>query len=75
MTGEIDNGGRANLDVSRYDLILAVIPLAFVLGVLVSGVLPVPLHGGMALAAAVGGIAVVDAIFLNPPVPRDGAGG
>jgi len=39
----------------------------------VSGVLSMPLEGGMALAAAIGVVAVVDAVYLNPPVPRNGS--
>lgn len=59
-------------DLSRYDLVLAVIPLAFVLGVFASGLLSVSMQVGMAMASALGGVAVLDALFVNPPeVPSD----
>lgn len=63
---------RDGIDLSRYDLVLAAIPLAFVVGVFASGLLALPVEGGMALASTLGGVAVLDALFVNPPeVPGD----
>lgn len=60
---------------SRYDLVLAVVPLAFV-GALAAGLLaPVSVHGALAAAALVGTVAVVDALFVNPPEQGDQPGG
>jgi len=60
--------------VSRYDLVLAVIPMAFLLTAVASGVLgvslPTALGGGSLLGLAV----LADALFLHPPTtggPKD----
>lgn len=71
MIGSVTNGTLDAVEtvsnLTRYDLVLAVIPLAFLFGVVASNLGSVSLHGGMAIAAAVGGLAVVDALFVNPP--------
>jgi len=60
---------------TRYDLVLAVVPLAFVVA-LVAGLLSsIPTHGALAAAALVGTAAVVDALFVNPPKRGDRRGG
>lgn len=67
------DGGRTRF--SRYDLLLAVIPAAFLSGLLVSGAAGVPLRLAMPAAAGVGALALVDGLFLNPPRrPRAGNG-
>jgi hypothetical protein len=72
MTGrDISTGGRP---VSRYDLILAAIPLAFVTAILAAVVLGVPLRSTMGAASLVGALAVGDAIFRNPPTNSGGIG-
>ncbi|MFB6296076.1 MAG: hypothetical protein ABEH66_04450 [Halobacteriales archaeon] len=53
--------------MSRYDAVLAVIPLSFLLSAFAGQVLPVDPQVGLAAASVVGGAAVVDALFLNPP--------
>lgn len=60
------NGHR----LSRYDLLLAVVPVAFLVGLLAAGLTDVPLRVAMSSAAAVGALALVDGLFLNPPRPR-----
>ena len=62
---------------SRYDLLLAVVPLSFVAGLLAVGLADVPFRVAMSSAAAVGALALVDGLFLNPPRrprARDGPG-
>lgn len=53
--------------VSRYDLIIGVIPLVFVVALAATGALDVATHEALAAAAIVGVLALVDAIYLNPP--------
>lgn len=57
----------ASRRASRYDLVLAVIPAAFLVAGLAGSVLAVPLETAVIAASALGGLAVVDALFLNPP--------
>ena len=52
---------------SRHDVVLAVIPAAFVLAVLLGGLAGVPARTAVAAAAAVGALAMLDALFFNPP--------
>ena len=60
--------GRSRLpDLSRYDLLLAVIPLAFVAMLGVHAALGVPLRLAVAGGALLSGAAVVDGLFFNPP--------
>jgi len=61
-------GGIASLvALSHYDFILAVIPVALLLGVLGSSVGGVPVEGAMAVGALIGGLAVLDALFVHAP--------
>ncbi|WP_277542015.1 hypothetical protein [Haloarcula laminariae] len=53
--------------VSRYDLVLAVIPVAFLLTVVASGLLGVTMRTALAVGALLGAAVVTDALFLNPP--------
>lgn len=52
---------------SRYDLVLAVIPLAFVFGVVVGEIGALALHDALLASSLVAGAAVADALFVNPP--------
>lgn len=54
-------------DLSRYDLVLAVIPTAFVVALLVGNLLSVSARVALVSASVVGALAVLDALFLNPP--------
>lgn len=56
--------------LSRYDLLLAVIPVAFLCSLAAGTLLSVPTSNALALASAVGAMALVDALFLNPPRSR-----
>ncbi|WP_262180671.1 hypothetical protein [Haloarcula laminariae] len=53
--------------VSRYDLVLAVIPVAFLLTAVASGLLGVTMRTALAVGALLGAAVVTDALFLNPP--------
>lgn len=58
---------------SRHDFVLAVIPAAFLVAAMLASALPVNLTAAVAAAAVVSGLAVLDALFFNPP--RDPAAG
>lgn len=62
------------MNISRYDLVLAVVPVAFLLAVGGGLLSPVPVYAAMAIGSLVAGAAVVDALFIDPPSPggRDG---
>lgn len=53
--------------VSRYDLVIGVIPLVFAVALAATGALDVATHRALAAAAVVGVLALVDALYLNPP--------
>lgn len=56
---------------SRYDVVLAAIPLVFALALLAHVTLSVPLRPAIASGAVASSLLVVDAIYLNPPTgPR-----
>lgn len=56
--------------LSRYDLTLLVIPFVLVLAGLVGAASPVPTLAALLAGALLGAVAVVDALFLNPPTAR-----
>ncbi|WP_436908883.1 hypothetical protein [Halosimplex marinum] len=63
-TGEHRTAGR---QLSRYDLLLLVIPAAFLLALVGSTVSPLPARVFVAGASVVGALAVADGLFVNPP--------
>lgn len=56
--------------VSHYDLMLAVIPSVFLIAVLVGNLLSLPASVAVAGGSLVTSLALVDALFVNPPVPE-----
>jgi uncharacterized transporter YbjL len=59
--------------LSRYDLLLAAIPLVLGLGTIVGTLPTVPFHLGVGVGAAVSALLVADAVYFHPPtesVPR-----
>lgn len=54
-------------DLSRYDVLLAVIPLVFATMLAVHVTLGVPFRVAVGGGALVSGVAVFDALFFNPP--------
>jgi len=56
---------------TRYDLVLAVIPTAFVAALLARQVLPLSTEASVAFASIVGLLALADGLFLNPPELND----
>ena len=69
MTDSINNDRRTarGVGVSRYDLVLAVIPAAFLLSMLAGHLLSVPTRTALVAGAAVGLLAMMDGLFRNPP--------
>lgn len=57
---------------SRYDLLLSVIPAAFLVALVVSLVSPLPVTTLLAVASIVGAFAVADGLFVNPPDGPEG---
>jgi len=53
---------------SRYDLVLAVIPTAFVVALLASIVFSIPLRAVLTASSLVGALALVDGLYRNPPI-------
>lgn len=60
---------------TRYDLVLAVVPLAFAVALVAGLLAPVSVHGALAVGALIATAAVVDALFVNPPERGDRRGG
>jgi hypothetical protein len=58
---------RTSRTVSRYDLVLLVIPAVFVLALATAQLSPFRVSTLLAAASLVGGLAVVDGLFVNPP--------
>lgn len=55
--------------LSRYDLVLALIPLAFGVAILAGTLLGVSLPTAMAAASTLGMGLILDTVYRNPPVP------
>lgn len=53
--------------ISRYDLVLALIPTAFLTALLIANLLSLPARSTLVIAAFVSALALLDALFLNPP--------
>mgnify|MGYP000342022440 CR=1 FL=1 len=59
-----DTGDRT---LSRYDLLLVVIPAVFALGLVVTQVSALSASTVLGAASLVGALAVADGLFVNPP--------
>jgi len=57
---------------SRYDLLLAAIPLVLAVGLFAGIVVPVPLHFSIGSGALVCGFFLADALYFNPPTDASG---
>lgn len=53
--------------LSRYDLLLAAIPIFFALGAFGTIALSVPFHAAVASGAILSIVLLVDALYINPP--------
>ena len=53
--------------LSRYDLVLAVIPLVFALSLVGHALLPISLHFAVGAGALASGTLVADVLYLHPP--------
>jgi hypothetical protein len=58
--------------LTRYDLILLAIPVALLASLLAHVAVGVPLRTTLVPASLVGALAIVDAVFLNPPTAGGG---
>lgn len=56
--------------LSRYDLLLLVLPLVLVTAALGGAVLPFAFEAAIAVGAAICAGLIVDAVFLHPPIPN-----
>lgn len=56
--------------LSRYDLLLAAIPLLFALAPVAALLSPIQLNVAIGASAAVSGVLVADALYFNPPTAR-----
>jgi hypothetical protein len=52
---------------SRFDLLLALVPLAFLIGAVVVAVTSISPHVAGAASAAVAGVALIDGTAIRPP--------
>lgn len=68
----IDRRTTADQFASRYDVVLAFIPVAFLLGFAASVFLSTSLQFGLVVASTVSVAAIVDSLFLNPPIEEGG---
>ncbi|WP_247729432.1 hypothetical protein [Halovivax limisalsi] len=59
--------------VTRWDLLLAIIPLAFASAATASKTFGVPLESAMLAASAIGLLTLLDGLFLRPPNGLQGA--
>lgn len=53
--------------LSRYDLLLAVIPLVFALALAAYTLLPIPYHLAVSVGAAANATLLADALYFNAP--------
>lgn len=68
-TARSEGVGFQTLDsLSRYDLVLAFVPVVFVSSVVLGHLLSVPFRTTLVGASAVGALALFDALFVNPPI-------
>jgi hypothetical protein len=66
---ESSRTGLQTIDsLSRYDLILVFIPVVFLLSVALGSLLSVSFQTTLVGASAVGALALMDALFVNPPI-------
>lgn len=56
--------------ISRYDVVLILIPAAFLLAALFGSMLSLSVHLALFGAALIGAAAVIDGVFWNPPISR-----
>ncbi|MFB6308971.1 MAG: hypothetical protein ABEH35_06545 [Haloarculaceae archaeon] len=60
-------GRRPSEFLSRHDILLAVIPVAFVLALTATVALDVSTRTAIVAASLVGSVALVDGLFVHPP--------
>ena len=55
---------------TRYDLLLAIVPVAFAVALVAASVLGISMVQAMLIAAPIGVFVIIDACYLNPPVDQ-----
>lgn len=72
IRGELLRDDRSSHEesLSRYDLVLVLIPAAFLLAALFGSLFSIPLNVALIGAGLVGVLAVLDGVFWNPPASR-----
>ncbi|MFC7154634.1 hypothetical protein ACFQPA_04085 [Halomarina halobia] len=68
-----DDPAEGRPPLTRYDALLAVIPVAFAAALLVAQLFPVSPHRALLGASIVGVLAIGDGLFRNPPRPTPAA--
>lgn len=63
----LDRLRRMRDRLNHYDLLLAVIPISFVIASVVAGLTGISLEAGLIFAALLGALAVIDGLFVHPP--------
>ena len=58
---------------NRYDFLLAIVPVAFAVALVVANVASVSILESTVVAAIVGALVIVDACYLNPPTDQGSA--
>jgi len=53
--------------LTRYDLVLAFMPTVFMISIVASYLLSIPIRTALLGASLVGTVSLIDALFLNPP--------
>lgn len=53
--------------LSRYDVILALIPIPFAISLVALTLYPIPSGLALGTASLIGAVTLIDALFLNPP--------
>ena len=64
---QVQRGDAADRTLSRYDLLLGVIPAVFVVAFVVARVSPLPLSTLLGAASLLAAVPVADGLFVNPP--------
>ena len=66
--GQYEKQPQRSTSLTRYDMVLTLIPLAFIVVALAAGVSGVSFHAALAGGSALSAAVLVDALFLNPPI-------
>lgn len=68
VVGHFDSSGTGIGRLSRYDLVLVAVPVAFLLAATAGTLASVPLRVALSFASLFGAALVADALFVHPPI-------